>query len=294
MFFESKWDIYQLLPQNLFPKTVLIKNTFEEAEMLSIFETSGFTFPVIAKPDRGERGFGVKKIYNSKELIDYKQFNPIDFLIQDCINFPIELSVFYYRFPEQEKGIISSVTFKEMLSVVGDGVSTVADLVRKNPRAILQLSVLEKTQKNLLDKLPALGEKIELVPFGNHSRGAMFLDYNHIIDEKLTQQFDTISHQINGFFYGRYDLKCTTIEDLKEGNFFSILELNGVGAEPAHIYQPGFSFWKAQKVIFHHFNIMQKIAAIQHKKGIPYLSLKSFIALQIQQKNYKAKVTSWY
>ena len=120
----------------------------------------------------------------------------------------------------------------------------------------------------------------------------MFLDYSSIGDEKLTDVIDNMSKQIDGFYYGRFDIKCKSIEDLKANKNFAVLELNGSGAEPAHIYQPGFSFFKAQKIIMAHYKMMYQAAKFNHQNGVAYLTLKSFRDTIKKQKEYRMKVVN--
>lgn len=289
MFGESKWKIFELIPENLYPKTIFIAegSTFEF--VMQRFDENKFSYPIMAKPDRGERGWKVAKIENEEALKEFWQNTKVDFLLQDYINLPVELSVFYYRYPNENEGTISSITVKEMLSVTGDGVSTLHQLIENYPRALLQLPVLQERLGQKLNEIPVKGEKVELVPLGNHSKGAMFLDGCHLVDERMVDVFDTISKQIPGFYFGRYDLRCSSIEELKAGKSLQILELNGAGAEPAHIYQPGFSLFKAYGVLFHHFKVLCNISMANHKVGVPYMSLQEFLTMRRLEKQYKQK-----
>jgi hypothetical protein len=56
------------------------------------------------------------------------------------------------------------------------------------------------------------------------------------------------------------------IEDLYEGKV-KIMELNGCGAEPAHIYHPGFPLWKAMGILFTHWKNIFRISMQNHKRG---------------------------
>jgi hypothetical protein len=290
MFFESKSKIFDLIPSKFYPKTILISENEDVFTIKKKFDASGLIFPVIAKPDRGERGWKVCILNHFEEIANYRLTTPVDFLLQAYIDFPIELSIFYYRNPNRKQGKITSVTFKEYLNVKGDGKNNLKKLIANKPRAFLQMDKLAKDVTLNFDEVLPNGEKKVLVPYGNHVRGAMFLDYGHIIDDKLNGFFDEMSCQINGFYFGRYDLKCESIKKLREGKNFAIVELNGAGAEPAHIYQPGFSFWKAQKVILKHLYWMYEAASINHAKGIEYLSHNQFKLLKQAEKAYKAKV----
>ncbi|HSZ26257.1 MAG TPA: hypothetical protein VK766_11075, partial [Cytophagaceae bacterium] len=237
--------------------------------VLKSMHQNGLTLPVIAKPDIGERGTQVEKINNEQELQSYLQTNNCNFLIQEYIDFEIELGVFYYRFPDQTTGTISSIVKKEFLQVTGDGESTLGELITRYPRAGFQFDRL--SLKLNYTSIPQKGEKVLLEPIGNHCRGTTFLNANHLIDSKLTSVFDTISKQIPGFFYGRYDLRCKNMEDLKEGKNIKILELNGAGSEPGHIYQPGYSIFRAWRALLFHWKILYLISIQNHKKGIPYM-----------------------
>lgn len=281
---ESKMDILKSLPQSLIPHTEFINAGCSQKELEDIARE--FHYPIICKPDVGERGWQVEKISNKEELVNYHQSVKSDYLIQECLTEPIELGVFYYRYPGDKKGNISSIVIKEMLNIVGDGHSSIKELILKNDRAKLQWPVLKEKFKDKLDAVPNSGEEINLVAIGNHSRGTKFLDGNHLINEKLVEVFTTISNQIDGFYYGRYDIRVNSIEDLYKGNI-KIMELNGAGSEPAHIYQPGYSLFYAYKIIFRHWNILFQISRINNKKGIPYLSFNEALTIYKRTKASK-------
>jgi hypothetical protein len=291
MFFESKWKIFQLVPKEYYPNTILVEGDEDITRIHQRMNAAGIAYPVIAKPDKGERGWAVKKINNTEELIAYKAALNVSFLIQSYINYPVEMSVFYYRHPSQKKGMVTSVTLKKLLTVTGDGLSTIDELVRSNDRSFLQYRKLLQQNKIDFTHVPQPGEEVVLVPYGNHVLGATFINYNHIIDKQLTDTIDAISQRIDGFYFGRYDLRCASIEDLKKGKNFSILEVNGAGAEPAHIYEPGFSFFQAQLTIAKHFNMMYKAARENNKNGVAYMSYKNFKDTQRLEKEYRSKVT---
>lgn len=292
MFFESKWSIFKLMPHEFYPSTILIneKDTFKV--ILEKMNVANIEFPVIAKPDRGERGWCVKKINCVNELAEYKNSMSVDFLVQTYISYPLEFSIFYFRNPKSETGALTSVTLKKLLTVMGDGHSTIDELIQQNNRYFLQYTKLKQNKKIDFGRILKMGEQEVLVPYGNHVLGAMFLNYNQIIDEELINTFDRISKQIPGFYFGRYDLRCTSIEDLKKGKNIAILELNGAGAEPSHIYTPGFSFFKAQVVIANHYKMMYQAALENKKTGIPFMSLKSFNNTRRLEKEYKQSVNS--
>jgi hypothetical protein len=288
MFFESKWNIFKLIPEKYFPTTILVNETDTIVDIEMALKNSNIQFPIIAKPNRGERGWGVRKLKSTLELTEYRNNTPSEFLIQSYVDLPLEFSVFYSRNPNSSEGTITSVTLKKLLSVVGDGISTIEELIHKNDRAFLQIKKLKENPELDLKKVLQYEEEQLLVPYGNHLLGAMFLNYNHIIDQTLTDSFDAICNCIEGFYFGRFDLRCRSIEDLKIGNI-TILELNGAGAEPAHIYDPSFSYFEAQKVLANHYRLMFEASLVNHKKGIEFMTYDTFKNTKAEEKIYKQK-----
>jgi hypothetical protein len=268
---ESKYDVLKKIPKQYVPKTILIKLPSTCDEVLEQMDNEGFLLPVILKPEIGEKGFMVKRINTRADIARYLTETRGNFLVQELVNLPLEFGVFYIRFPTQQKGKVTSVVSKEMLSVTGNGRSTLKQLILQKDRAKLQWKKLRKIYQKRLDGILQEGEKLELISIGNHARGTKFLDSRHLINERLSSVFDHISKQIEGFYFGRYDLRCSSLEDLYEGKV-SIMELNGCGAEPTHIYDPDFSLHKAVKGLLLHWKNIFEIAKENHKLGIKFIS----------------------
>lgn len=274
---ESKKEILDMIPLEWVPRTLMVTPGTSVDAVLDRMRAVAIDFPVIGKPDVGERGFLVEKIKNKDTLDAYLKACPVDVLIQEFVDFPVEVGVLYHRMPGESKGKITSVTLKEFLSVTGDGHSTIEQLIMAYPRALLQLPVLKEKEPELLKEIPAQGKKIELVPIGNHSRGTTFLNGNQHIDGQLIQTFDHISGQIEGVYFGRYDIRCKSITDLKAGKGFKILEINGIKSEPTHIYEPGFSILKAYQILFRQWTTIYRISMENIRYGTPVPTLKEGI-----------------
>ncbi len=275
---ESKRAILDRIPDEFTPKTLFVEAPANLYSVLAQIEQRGITYPLIAKPDVGARGWQVEKIEHWEYLVNYMQQNSFDFLIQEYVDEPLELGVFYYRMPGprsagQAQGTVSSIVQKEFLSIRGNGRDSVEELILQNERAVLQLSVLRAKYGTIFQTIPAPGETITLVPIGNHCKGTKFLNANHLITPELTHVFDRISGNIDGFYFGRYDLRCRSVADLTAGKHIKIMELNGAGAEPAHIYHPGFSIWEAWRVLLHHWRVLYDISRENHRRGVAYMTL---------------------
>ena len=284
---EKKSEIFKTIPSEFYPKTALI-----DVDETPKAEELGFSFPCIAKPDIGERGHGVELMHSQKELDQYSNRMKVPFLLQEFVEYPVELGVFYIREPDSSKGLVTSIVQKDFLSVVGDGKLSVEELLDGNLRARLQVDKDHERVKFLLDQIPKKGEVVVIEHIGNHCRGTKFLDVTFEIDQRLTDAIDRLAHQIDGFYYGRFDLKCKSIEQLKELKDFTIVELNGAGAEPGHIYQPGFSLWEAYKIVFWHFKLMGKICRANHKRGVSYWSFRDGIKKLLDIRAYNRLLMS--
>ncbi|MBD0259095.1 MAG: hypothetical protein ICV83_25530 [Cytophagales bacterium] len=270
---ESKFDILAKIPAAYKPVTLRLKPSVPLGEVLERMNRAGIRFPVVAKPDVGERGWMVEKITGVAALSAYLRRIRVDFLVQPYVAGPLELGVFYYRLPGAARGEVSSVVVKDFLKITGDGASTVEMLVRRNPRAALQHDRLRERYPADWTRVLPRGMVMELEPIGNHCRGTAFLDGTSLINDRLREVFDRISRAVDGFYYGRYDLRCAGLDGLYAGEGIQVVELNGVGAEPGHIYQPGFSLWEGYRVLFRHWTAMYRIARLNHRRGVPYLRL---------------------
>ena len=202
-----------------------------------------------------------------------------DFLIQELIEFPKEIGVFYVRKPHEKRGKITGIVSKEFLSVVGNGKDTVECLIKKDPRSHLQLDVLRKKYVNTLQTTLAINETFVLVPFGSHTKGAKFIDYSEKITTELNDLIDTICIQVPDFYYGRLDILYSSFMELENGESFKIIEINGAGSEPTHIYDPKHSLFFAWKEIIKHWRLLYKISKSNNAKGYHYLSFKEGIAM---------------
>ncbi len=272
MAMESKMEIYDMIPKKVIPKTILIKIGTPLNAIVQHVEDLKISFPLIVKPDIGMKALGVEKIESTEQLDSYAKRINHDFLVQELIAFPKEIGIFYVRYPQEEKGRITGIVSKEFLSVVGDGKHTVKQLIIKNPRSHFQLKELEKKYGKRLDAVLALDEEFILVPYGSHTRGAKFIDDSDKISPKLTKLIDDICLKLPDFHYGRLDIKHSSFEALEKGDGFSIIEINGAGSEPTHIYDPKHSIFFAWKEIIRHWNMLFQISRINRQKGFPYLT----------------------
>ncbi len=271
---ESKREMYDQLPVHSFPKTIYIHHTLSFEEVENQIFANGFEYPFIVKPDVGMKGILFRKIENEDQLRKYHERIPVEYIVQELIEMPIEISVFYYRYPNQQKGTISGFIQKELLEVYGDGKSTLWELIVSHPRAKYRLEEMKHRHEHRLDRVLAEKQHFYLSYAGNHNRGARFINLEKQIDDDLLRVFDGLSHYTDKFYYGRYDIKCNSVEDLKRGENYSILEFNGCGAEPNHIYDCNMSLGAAYREILRHWKALYEISKYNHENGTPYWSFQ--------------------
>lgn len=284
---ESKYDILQRIPNRLRPKTLMVSGDAPFAEVEAQMRAAGLKYPVIAKPDVGERGFLVRKVAHEAELREHLERYRVPFLIQEFLDHPVEMTVLFHRFPDDGRFGISSVCMKEFLSVQGDGVSTVRQLMARNYRAAFQLARFEREFPELMNRVPAAGEALLLEPIGNHARGTKFLNANHLVDREMELRFREICTEIDGVLFGRFDLKCESVEALRRGEF-QVMELNGVFAEPAHVYDPAHGMWRVYRDYYRHWRIMFELYRAQMRLGVrptPHREAWHFIRQYLRYKN---------
>ena len=290
MAMESKKEIYDLIPQQYIPKTVLIKKGTSIDEILRQGQEAEVRYPFIAKPDIGMKGLGVDKIKDEHELQVYLNKISDDFLIQELIYFPNEVGIFYVRMPDEKAGRITGIVLKEFLSVDGNGHDTILQLIKQNPRSCFQLPELNRKYGNYLDTILPSGEKFILVPYGSHTRGSKFIDISEQQNERLLKTINDICLQIDGFYFGRLDIRYSSFDELCEGKNFSIIEVNGAGSEPTHIYDPNHSLFFAWKEIIRHWKMLYIISMLNNEKGHTYLSYKEGSEMIKENRKLEARI----
>lgn len=280
---ESKDEMYNLLSPEYYPKTIYLNPKSSFCLVREEVKKHSFSYPFIVKPNTGMAGILFRKIANERQLEIYHQLMPVDYIIQDYVDYPFEVSVFYHRYPENKTGKISAFFSKKLPSIKGDGISSIAELVKKNKPEIKE--EINKLSAEKLNDILAKDEVFYLSFVGNRYHGTTFHDLSDFIDHNLLKVFDKIS-LTNDFYYGRYDIKCRSIEDLKKGENFSILEFNGAGSIPNHIYTGKYHLATAYKEIIKHWKALYQISNYNHKKGMRYCGFSKGLIFLINAKKH--------
>jgi hypothetical protein len=286
---EGKREMYDQLPDGTFPTTVSIFPSETIDTVFQRIKNAGLRYPFIVKPEVGMKGLLCRKIESDRQMADYHQLCPVEYMAQELADYPMEIGVFYYRHPASKTGTVTGLTHKEPPTITGDGYSTLEEHMRSHPRAEYWLDEMLERHRSRLHWVLGAGEKFVLSLTANRNRGAYLHNLNHLIDQELTAFFDKISlHGPGQFYYGRYDIKCTSVEDLKQGKNFLILEFNGCGAAPNHVYHNGLSVWQAWAEIIRHWQILFEISRYNRKNGVHcWTFMEGFRFFQAGKRHFK-------
>jgi membrane protein DedA with SNARE-associated domain len=232
----------------------------------SFMEENGLEFPVVLKPDVGQRGSGVLIPYTAEELNRALESVAVDMVLQEHVP-GIEVGVFWLREPGQENGRIFSVTEKRMPSVTGDGVRDLETLILDDDRAVCMAETHLARHASRLRDVPPAGETISLVQLGTHCRGAVFLDGQRLATPALAAAMDRIASRYEGFHFGRFDLRAPDLDAVAEGRNLRVIEVNGLTSEATHIYDPGLSLFNAWSVLSEQWRLAYAIGSANAEAG---------------------------
>lgn len=279
---ESKFDILQGLPADCtIPSArIPIGELPGRVECLRTnAAANGWTFPLVLKPDVGQRGSGVKLVtdWNAAEAYLARLEAPV--LAQPFHPGPFEAGVFYYRIPGQLRGRIFSITDKCFPVVVGDGSSTVDELIWSHPRFRLQGATFVERHRTMLNVVLNKGERFPLAIAGNHAQGTTFRDGKHLQTPALDRRIDEIAHRYRGFFVGRFDIRYRDVDAFRAGQDIAIVELNGATGESTNIYDPEGSVWRAYRLLFRQWAIVFAIGAANRRAGARVTSRRRLLEL---------------
>jgi membrane protein DedA with SNARE-associated domain len=227
----------------------------------------GISYPLVLKPDVGQRGAGVKLIQSEEQVSEYLQRTAAPLIVQRFAQGPHEAGIFYYRFPNEPLGHIFAITKKVFPEITGDGRSTIAELIWKDPRARFLAQVYLRRLRGRQEEVLVADEALKLVQAGNHAQGCIFRDGLHLCTPALIETIDNISRKVPGFYIGRYDIRYANEADLEAGRSFHIVELNGAASEATSIYDARNSLFAAYRTLFRQWNLVFAIGAANRQEG---------------------------
>lgn len=236
----------------------------------------GREYPIVLKPDAGQRGSGVKVARDREDVESWLATIRTDALVQEFAG-GLEFGIFYYRYPGEDAGRVFSITQKVFPEVVGDGASTLERLILADPRAVAQAETYLHRNRERLWDVPAAGERVRICDLGNHCQGTIFLDGTRFLTPAIERAIDEVSRGYAGFYFGRYDVRAENLEAFQAGRFL-VIELNGATSEATHIYDPRYSVFAAWRILREQWRILFEIARRNREAGVPTTSVGELLA----------------
>jgi hypothetical protein len=268
---ESKMEILRQIPEGWKPATGIVRAgpaCEREHEFAQLLATDArFAMPLICKPDRGYRGQGLRFVRSLAEAHAALALHKGDTMLQAFDPGPHECGVLYARAPGSERGKILGITGKVFPSAQGDGVRSVRELVLGHPRLRLQSGVFLRRLGERASHVPAAGEGVRLSVSGNHCQGTMFVDASHLATQALCERCDWLANHVPGLHFGRFDVRYTSDELLREGKGFRIVELNGLASEPTHAYDPTLSLRASYAQFARAITELYRLGALRRAAG---------------------------
>lgn len=276
-FLSSKNKALQNIPKEWVPKTLLVNPGEDFLRIKKGLQKEKIKFPLIVKPDMGERGKGVEIIPKLSDLENHIASLPKEpYLIQEYIEYPLELGILFY-WDLEGKPQISSIGSKSFCHVTGNGKDPLKVLIKKNPRLATRIPLLKKRFQKEWERILPKDKRLLIEPIGNHNRGTTFLDGQSYYSKEMLDWAANCARQIPGFDYGRFDIKIKDKNAFKRKKDIKIMEVNGVNSEPIHIYDPNYSIWNAYRDIFFQMKIIFDLSQKRLKDEYPTQSLFAFL-----------------
>jgi hypothetical protein len=238
-------------------------------ERRSLLAAAGLSFPLVAKPDVGMCGYGVRLIENEEALDRYIAAFPKNeiLLLQKYLPEEGEAGIFYARDPQTGRAGIIGIALRYFPRIRGDGSSTVAMLISRDARA--RRCAGNERSECTADRsyVPAHGEIVRLATVGSTRVGGLYRDGAEFNTPQLSAAIDAIARDMPQFFCGRFDVRFDSLQNLAKGTGFTIMEINGAGSEAIHAWDPEFSLFKGLKIVFSKQRLLFEIGAAMRAKG---------------------------
>ena len=236
------------------------------AALRRFLEDEELDYPVVLKPDTGERGRGIAVAHSEAGAAAFFEATPGPALAQEHVAGE-EYGVFWTRHPGRREGRVFSITHKVRPTVTGDGASTLERRILDDPRAVAIAHIYGREHPDAKTRIPAAGEIVELTEVGAHSRGTIFLDANDLHTPELERAMNAICAAYDGFDFGRFDVRAPSAEALRRGEGIRVLELNGVTSEATHMYDPRYGFLAAHAILRSQWRMAFELADERIREG---------------------------
>jgi hypothetical protein len=115
---------------------------------------------------------------------------------------------------------------------------------------------------------------VRLSFIGSIRVGGLYRDASDAITPVLSARFDAIAQSMPEFWFGRFDIRFASVEQLAVGEAFRVIEVNGAGAEAIHMWDPRYSFGDAYRELLRYQTALFEIGAANRARGFAPTSLR--------------------
>ena len=255
-----------------------------------IMVEAGLSFPIIAKPDLGLCGHGVRRIDTMPELLAYGRSFPRNetIVLQRYLPEQGEAGIFYVRDKETGQGRLLGLALRYFPSVTGDGVRSLGSLMNDDARLSRLVNARAHDRVPDIDRVPARGELVRLSTIGSTRVGGLYRDGNALITPKLSRAIDAIARDMPDFHFGRFDVRFEDLVQFADGSGFTIIEINGAGSEAIHAWDPDTGLTEGFRIILAKQKILFRIGAQMRRAGIRPIGIVRLARLFLRQQRLLA------
>jgi hypothetical protein len=279
---ESKFDILTTLPRRWTVPSARIESGALETRLRAVaafWEQPAVAFPLILKPDVGQRGSGVRKVSSMAEAAAYLRDAAYPVVAQPWHPGPFEAGIFYWRHPEAERGQIFSITDKVFPEISGDGVRS-SRRWSAHPRFARQAPVFRD------DMPPCVGACWHPANDSRWARSATTArarcsGAGRTSGPRRSMPVSTTSHAGFGLLHRALRRAIQRPGRFMAGEDLAIIELNGVTAEPTDVYDPDRSVTSAYRSLFEQWRLVFEIGAANRRRGHAGASLGRLLRLAL-------------
>jgi len=253
---------------------------------IALMKEKKLEFPIVAKPDIGWNGYGVRLVEDNNHLLQYICDFPHEekIVLQRPVPFDGEAGIFYVRIPGEPMGKICSITLRYFPFVSGDGKSTLRELIQNDQRTRLRAGYyLGGKSEHVgfgdkdLEQVPQEGELIRLSFIGSLRVGGLYRNASHLITPELTDRFDQIAQSMPEFYFGRFDVRFESTDKLMKGEGLNIIEINGAGAEAIQAWDPNVPLMRLYSEFFKSYKLLFRIGNLNRARGFKPMTLRAFV-----------------
>ncbi len=253
-------------------------------DLLDAMAGAGIEFPIVVKPDLGWCGYGVNRIADESALATYLSSFPAGqtLILQRYLQEEGEAGLFYVRHPDNEAGSLLGVLLRHYPRVIGNGRDTIGSLIARDIRLSRLTGSRSHRYGDIPDRVPSPGETVRLSTVASTRVGALYEDASHAATLALTARVDAIARDMQDFHVGRFDVRYATMDALRNGEF-TIMEVNGAGAEAVHAWDPKYSIAEVYRIVFAKQRLLFRIADAQRRAGHRPIGARALVRLHLAQ-----------